>query len=135
MFDGTDHLYFHEGGRGRHELWDSRLFNYGHHEVLRFLLSNLRYYMDVYMFDGFRFDGVTSMMYLHHGIGTGFSGGYHEYFGDSVDLEAMVYLMLVRPAQLLVLMTGQPAPTRGISQRHHHSRGCLRHANTMSTCF
>ena len=62
MFDGTDHLYFHEGGKGRHELWDSRLFNYGHHEVLRFLLSNLRFYMDVYMFDGFRFDGVTSMM-------------------------------------------------------------------------
>ena len=74
MFDGTDHLYFHEGGKGRHELWDSRLFNYGSHEVLRFLLSNLRYYMDVYMFDGFRFDGVTSMMYTHHGIGTGFSG-------------------------------------------------------------
>jgi len=94
MFDGTDHLYFHEGARGRHELWDSRLFNYGHHEVLRFLLSNLRYYMDVYMFDGFRFDGVTSMMYTHHGIGTGFSGGYHEYFGPSVDMEAMVYLML-----------------------------------------
>lgn len=74
MFDGTDHLYFHEGAKGRHELWDSRLFNYGSHEVLRFLLSNLRYYMDVYMFDGFRFDGVTSMMYTHHGIGTGFSG-------------------------------------------------------------
>jgi 1,4-alpha-glucan branching enzyme len=115
MFDGTDHLYFHEGPMGRHELWDSRLFNYGHHEVLRFLLSNLRYYMDVFMFDGFRFDGVTSMMYKHHGIGAGFSGitlclilqlifadvntnagGYHEYFGDSVDSEAMVYLMLVR---------------------------------------
>ena len=76
MFDGTDHLYFHEGAKGRHDLWDSRLFNYGHHEVLRFLLSNLRYYMDVYMFDGFRFDGVTSMMYSHHGIGTGFSGGF-----------------------------------------------------------
>jgi hypothetical protein len=74
MFDGTDHLYFHEGAKGRHELWDSRLFNYGHHEVLRFLLSNLRYYMDIYMFDGFRFDGVTSMMYTHHGIGAGFSG-------------------------------------------------------------
>ncbi|KAL0253960.1 1,4-alpha-glucan-branching enzyme [Cryptococcus tetragattii IND107] len=94
MYDGSDHLYFHEGGRGRHDQWDSRLFNYGHHEVLRFLLSNLRFWMDVYMFDGFRFDGVTSMMYKHHGIGTGFSGGYHEYFGDSVDLEAMVYLML-----------------------------------------
>jgi 1,4-alpha-glucan branching enzyme len=62
-FDGTDHLYFHEGARGRHELWDSRLFNYGSHEVLRFLLSNCRYWMDEFMFDGFRFDGVTSMLY------------------------------------------------------------------------
>ncbi|ODO09900.1 1,4-alpha-glucan-branching enzyme [Cryptococcus amylolentus CBS 6273] len=94
MFDGSDHLYFHEGAKGRHELWDSRLFNYGSHEVLRFLLSNLRFWMDTFMFDGFRFDGVTSMMYKHHGIGTGFSGGYHEYFGEGVDTEAMVYLML-----------------------------------------
>ncbi|KAK4165057.1 alpha-glucan branching enzyme [Cladorrhinum sp. PSN259] len=93
-FDGTDHQYFHEGGRGRHELWDSRLFNYSHHEVMRFLLSNLRFWMDEYSFDGFRFDGVTSMLYLHHGIGTGFSGGYHEYFGAEVDEEAVVYLML-----------------------------------------
>ncbi|OIW27727.1 glycoside hydrolase [Coniochaeta ligniaria NRRL 30616] len=93
-FDGTDHQYFHAGAKGKHELWDSRLFNYGHHEVLRFLLSNLRFWMDEYHFDGFRFDGVTSMMYTHHGIGTGFSGGYHEYFGAGVDEEAMVYLML-----------------------------------------
>ncbi|KAK3997102.1 alpha-glucan branching enzyme [Cladorrhinum sp. PSN332] len=93
-FDGTDHQYFHEGPKGKHELWDSRLFNYGHHEVLRFLLSNLRFWMDEYSFDGFRFDGVTSMLYLHHGIGTGFSGGYHEYFGASVDEEAVAYLML-----------------------------------------
>ncbi len=69
-FDGTDHQYFHEGARGKHELWDSRLFNYGHHEVMRFLLSNLRFWMDEYQFDGFRFDGVTSMLYHHHGIGT-----------------------------------------------------------------
>ena len=94
-FDGTDHLYFHEGGKGRHDLWDSRLFNYQSHEVLRFLLSNLRFYLEEYQFDGFRFDGVTSMMYLHHGIGTGFSGGYHEYFGDAADEEGVVYLMLV----------------------------------------
>lgn len=93
-FDGTDHLYFHEGSKGRHELWDSRLFNYGSHEVLRFLLSNLRFYMEEYRFDGFRFDGVTSMMYLHHGIGTGFSGNYEEYYGPGADEEAIVYLML-----------------------------------------
>lgn len=94
MFDNSDHLYFHEGARGRHELWDSRLFNYGHHEVLRFLLSNLRFWIEEYGFDGFRFDGVTSMLYDHHGIGTGFSGGYHEYFGPSVDEDGVVYLML-----------------------------------------
>lgn len=70
MFDGSDHLYFHGGAKGRHELWDSRLFNYGSHEVLRFLLSNLRFWMEEYQFDGFRFDGVTSMLYTHHGIGT-----------------------------------------------------------------
>ncbi|KAI9822880.1 MAG: alpha-1,4-glucan branching enzyme [Thelocarpon impressellum] len=94
MFDGSDHLYFHEGAKGRHELWDSRLFNYGSHEVLRFLLSNLRFWMDEYQFDGFRFDGVTSMIYTHHGVGTGFSGGYHEYFGPGVDEQGVVYLML-----------------------------------------
>lgn len=93
-FDGTDHLYFHEGSKGRHELWDSRLFNYGSHEVLRFLLSNLRFYLEEYQFDGFRFDGVTSMMYLHHGIGTGFSGNYEEYYGSDADEEAIAYLML-----------------------------------------
>ncbi|KAK2612844.1 alpha-1,4-glucan branching enzyme [Conoideocrella luteorostrata] len=93
-FDGTDHQYFHGGGKGRHDQWDSRLFNYGHHEVLRFLLSNLRFWMDEYSFDGFRFDGVTSMLYLHHGVGAGFSGGYHEYFGSDVDEEAVVYLMI-----------------------------------------
>ncbi|CAG7849280.1 1,4-alpha-glucan-branching enzyme; AltName: Full=Glycogen-branching enzyme [Serendipita indica DSM 11827] len=84
LFDGTDHLYFHEGGRGRHELWDSRLFNYGHHEVLRFLLSNLRWWIEEYHFDGFRFDGVTSMLYTPR--------DWHGLF--CVDLEAVVYLML-----------------------------------------
>ena len=99
MYDGTDSCYFHGGAKGNHDLWDSRLFNYGSHEVLRFLLSNLRFWMEDYQFDGFRFDGVTSMMYQHHGIGTGFSGGYHEYFGDSVDEQAVVYLMLVSSFQ------------------------------------
>ncbi|KAH8698364.1 putative glycogen branching enzyme GbeA [Talaromyces proteolyticus] len=94
MFDGSDHLYFHAGGKGQHELWDSRLFNYGNHEVLRFLLSNLRFWMEEYQFDGFRFDGVTSMLYTHHGIGTGFSGGYHEYFGPAVDTDSVMYLQL-----------------------------------------
>eukprot|EP00033_Pygsuia_biforma_P003508 GCRY01003839.1.p1 GENE.GCRY01003839.1~~GCRY01003839.1.p1 ORF type:complete len:778 (-),score=83.50 GCRY01003839.1:94-2403(-) len=93
-WDGTDHHYFHGGGKGCHAQWGSRLFNYGHWEVLRFLLSNLRYYLDVFQFDGFRFDGVTSMLYDHHGIGKAFSGSYHEYFGNDVDQEAVCYLMM-----------------------------------------
>eukprot|EP01094_Clydonella_sp_ATCC50884_P022568 TRINITY_DN5226_c0_g2_i1.p1 TRINITY_DN5226_c0_g2~~TRINITY_DN5226_c0_g2_i1.p1 ORF type:complete len:495 (-),score=196.31 TRINITY_DN5226_c0_g2_i1:1251-2735(-) len=94
MFDGTDHCYFHGGERGSHPVWDSRLFNYGHWEVLRFLLSNLRWWIEEYHFDGFRFDGVTSMLYVHHGIGTGFERGYEEYFGATVDHAAVTYLTL-----------------------------------------
>lgn len=63
-------------------------------EVKRFLLSNLRWYMEEYQFDGFRFDGVTSMLYHSRGIGQGFSGGYDEYFGFNTDTEAVVYMML-----------------------------------------
>ncbi|CAA0818856.1 1-4-alpha-glucan-branching enzyme 2-2-chloroplastic/amyloplastic [Striga hermonthica] len=95
MFDGTDSGYFHSGPRGHHWMWDSRLFNYGQWEVLRFLLSNARWWLDEYKFDGFRFDGVTSMMYTHHGLEVGFTGNYNEYFGLATDVDAMVYLMLV----------------------------------------
>jgi len=95
QFDGTDHCYFHEGGKGYHPLWDSRLFNYGHWEVLRFLLSNCRWYVDEYHFDGFRFDGVTSMLYTHHGVAHPFVNGYDEYFNpDVVDNDAILYLTL-----------------------------------------
>lgn len=95
MFDGTDGHYFHSGSRGYHWMWDSRLFNYGSWEVLRFLLSNARWWLDEYKFDGFRFDGVTSMMYTHHGLQVAFTGNYNEYFGLATDVEAVVYLMLV----------------------------------------
>nr|XP_027305124.1 1,4-alpha-glucan-branching enzyme isoform X1 [Anas platyrhynchos] len=93
-FDGTDSCFFHSGPKGTHQLWDSRLFDYSNWEVLRFLLSNLRMWIEDYGFDGFRFDGVTSMLYHHHGIGTGFSGDYNEYFGLHVDEDALCYLML-----------------------------------------
>ena len=92
--DGTDHCYTHAGSLGKHELWDSALFDYAKWEVSRFLLSNCRYWIEDFGFDGFRFDGITSMLYKHHGIGVGFSGGYHEYFGGSVDSDAVSYLML-----------------------------------------
>ncbi|ODV86287.1 glycoside hydrolase family 13 protein [[Candida] arabinofermentans NRRL YB-2248] len=96
MFDGTDYCYFHAGPKGVHDQWDSRLFNYGHYETLRFLLSNLKFYLEEYRFDGFRFDGITSMLYKHHGIGEGFSGNYSEYLDPwgPVDKESLTYMML-----------------------------------------
>ncbi|KAK8672161.1 hypothetical protein V6N13_110534 [Hibiscus sabdariffa] len=95
MFDGTDSHYFHSGSKGHHWMWDSRLFNYGSWEVVRFLLSNARWWLEEYKFDGFRFDGVTSMMYTHHGLQVTFTGNYNEYFGYATDVDAVIYLMLV----------------------------------------
>ena len=93
-WDGTDYLYFHGGAMGHHSQWDSRLFNYSSYETLRFLISNCAFYIQEYNFDGFRFDGITSMFYRNHGIGYGFSGAYHEYFGDNFDEDGGVYSML-----------------------------------------
>lgn len=93
LFDGTDYQYFHAGPRGHHSGWDSLLFDYSKYEVQRFLLSNLRYWLEDFRFDGFRFDGVTSMMYLDHGLGPGWSS-YDDYFSGNVDRDAVVYLQL-----------------------------------------
>ena len=90
----TADSYFHTGDEGYHWLWDSRLYNYGNWEVQRYLLSNLRYWVDEYGFDGFRFDGVTSMLYNHHGLQMDFTGDYNEYFGLDTNVSAVVYLML-----------------------------------------
>lgn len=90
-FDGTVGQFFHEGPRGLHSAWDSMLFNYGRHEVLHFLLSNIKFWLEEYRFDGFRFDGVTSMCYLDHGLGTAFDS-YTKYFSPNTDLVALTYL-------------------------------------------
>jgi len=92
-FDGTDFQYFHAGPRGYHPAWDSRCFDYGKTEVLHFLLSNCRFWLDEYHFDGFRFDGVTSMLYKDHGLNRRFTS-YADYFDDNVDEDALVYLAL-----------------------------------------
>lgn len=94
QMDGTDHCYTHGGAKGHHTEWDSKIFHYTKHEVLRFLLSNVKWWIEEYGFDGFRFDGITSMLYKSHGIGKGYTGGYHEYFGPDADIESHIYLML-----------------------------------------
>ncbi|MBR5858816.1 MAG: 1,4-alpha-glucan-branching enzyme, partial [Clostridia bacterium] len=92
-FDGTTYQYFHEGERGYHPAWDTMLFNYDKNEVIHFLLSNLKYWMQIFHFDGFRFDGVTSMLYRDHGLGRAFTD-YSAYFTENTDTEAVTYLML-----------------------------------------
>ena len=91
--DGTDDQYFLSGGEGWHPAWGTRLFNYGRPEVLHFLLSNLKFWQTEYHFDGFRFDGVTSMIYHDHGLGSAFTN-YDMYFNMNTDLEALNYLQL-----------------------------------------
>ena len=91
-FDGSESQYFHPGSRGEHPQWDSKIFDYGKTEVLRFLLSNLKYWMKEFHFDGFRFDGVGSMMYFHHGLEA--IDSREKFFRFGVEMDAITYLQL-----------------------------------------
>ena len=91
--DGSYDLYFYGDSRREHPAWDSLLFDYGKNSVLHFLLSNCKFWLEEYRFDGFRFDGVTSMLYYDHGLGKAF-GGYGDYYDGNQDPNALVYLTL-----------------------------------------
>ena len=93
LFDGSPGQYFHTDHRRNHVAWDSLCFDYGKDNVLHFLLSNCRYWLEEYKFDGFRFDGVTSMIYYDHGLGKNFIS-YNDYFDGGQDVDALVYLYL-----------------------------------------
>ena len=115
-FDGTSYQFFHEGERGEHPAWGTKLFNYDKNEVIHFLLSNLKFWLTEYHFDGFRFDGVTSMIYHDHGLGVAFTD-YSKYFSMNTDTEAITYLQLanelirqVKPDAITIAedMSGMP---------------------------
>ena len=93
MFDGTVWQFFHDGEKGDHPAWGTKCFDYGKTGVLHFLLSNLKFWMTEYHFDGFRFDGVTSMLYHDHGLGTDFDSN-DKYFSYNTHTEAITYLQL-----------------------------------------
>ncbi len=95
---GDPHQYFYEGARREHPAWDSLCFDYGKNEVIHFLLSNCKYWLTEYNFDGFRFDGVTSMLYYSHGLGEAFCS-YADYYNGHQDDNAICYLTL---ANLLI---------------------------------
>lgn len=124
LFDGTQYQYFHAEGRGHHPAWDSMVFDYSKYEVQRFLLSNARYWLEEFRFDGFRFDGVTSMLYHDHGLSHVFTS-YEDYFGGNVDNDAVVYLQLandlahsVRPETITIAedVSGMPGMARPVAE-------------------
>ena len=122
-FDGSESQYFHTGGRGYHEGWDSKLFDYGKWEVKKFLLSNTRYWLEEFHFDGYRFDGVTSMLYFHHGS-TAFDH-YDKYFKEGVDWDTVTYLQLANAVihefkknsiSIAEDVSGMPGLTRSVEE-------------------
>ncbi|MDR1262688.1 MAG: alpha amylase C-terminal domain-containing protein [Oscillospiraceae bacterium] len=122
-FDGTEYQFFHSGGKGWHPAWGTRLFDYSRPGVVHFLLSNLKYWLNEYHFDGFRFDGVTSMLYWDHGLGMAFTE-YKCYYNFNADLDAAAYLMLaneliheVKPCAVSIAedMSGMPGLCRPIA--------------------
>ena len=137
--DGSGHQYFHSGGKGEHPQWDSKCFDYGKTEVRQFLLSNVRYWLEEFRFDGFRFDGITSMLYHSHGNRA--FGSYDDYFGDDADEEAILYLKLanqliseIKPGAIVVAedMSGMPGLCRpnsegGIGFTHRLAMGIPDH--------
>lgn len=92
-FAGDPNQYFYPGARREHPAWDSLCFDYGKNEVIHFLLSNCKYWLEEYSFDGFRFDGVTSMLYFSHGLGEAFVN-YADYYNGHQDDNAICYLTL-----------------------------------------
>ncbi|MDX1909776.1 MAG: alpha amylase C-terminal domain-containing protein [Bacteroidia bacterium] len=120
FFDGSDDQYFHPGGRGYHTGWDSYLYNYGKREVQQFLLSNVAYWLEEFHFDGYRFDGVTSMMYIHHGDMVSFET-YDQYFKEGDEWDAITYLQL---ANLLAHEVRTPCIT--IAEDMSGMPGCCR---------
>ena len=118
--DGSEYAYFHSGPRGYHPAWDSRCFDYGKNQVLHFLLSNCAWWLREYNLDGFRFDGVTSMLYLDHGLGSCFDH-YDKYFGGNADTDGIIYLSLaneliheIKPEAVTIAedMSGMPGMAR-----------------------
>ena len=121
-FDGSGHQYFHDGPLGDHPAWDSKCFDYARPEVRQFLLSNVRYWLEEFHFDGFRFDGVTSMLY--HSRGMKAFGNYDDYFGGDADDAAILYLKLaskliqdIKPGAIAIAedMSGMPGLCRPIA--------------------
>ena len=122
-FDGTTWQYFHDGPKGDHSAWGTKCFDYGKTEVIHFLLSNLKFWLTEYHFDGFRFDGVTSMLYHDHGLGTSFDCN-EKYFSMNTHVEAITYLQLacqtvrqVNPNAILIAedMSAMPGMCRPVA--------------------
>lgn len=90
MFDGTHTYEYADMRKGFHPDWNSYIFNYARNEVRSFLISNARYWFDLYHIDGMRVDAVSSILKLDYSRKEG--EWEPNEFGDNRNLEAIQFV-------------------------------------------
>lgn len=90
MFDGAHTYEYADMRKGFHPDWNSYIFNYKRGEVKSFLISNARFWFDLFHIDGIRVDAVSSMLKLNYSRKEG-EWEPNEHGGDG-NLEAIQFI-------------------------------------------
>ncbi len=90
MFDGNHTYEYADMRKGFHPDWNSYIFNYKRGEVKSFLISNARFWFDLFHIDGIRVDAVSSMLKLNYSRKEG-EWEPNEHGGDG-NLEAIEFI-------------------------------------------
>ena len=89
-FDGTHTYEYADMRKGYHPDWNSYIFNYARGEVRSFLISNARYWFDLYHIDGMRVDAVSSILRLDYSREEG--EWEPNEFGGNGNIEAIAFI-------------------------------------------